>query len=726
MKTYIKALLLPAVILLGGWQSRTPSYVPIGVTLFPESFAAVGNGSHDDTNAFKNMRSACPAANCIMVLAAKHYILTDQWDAGSTTTSNAVGYSVAGQGYGATWLDFRFTTAKDSCIRLLNTPLFQLTGVRITCNSHATYAVSHQLSSTSAENQTLDHVRIEANGAAYGWAIGPNTNADIAHVNGYDVTVTGAATSDVLSGNGAQGNVLDNNCYGCSFDSSLGDGVQIKGGGFSMFGGAFDDNAGVDFNLVGPPSQPVVISGVRSENSAQFFKNAGGGTYVIPSVTLIGNIWNAKPSSPNTCSPPGITAGPCAMSVTSSIPINIIGGLYFGNGADNVQMAFSSGNPANPISVTMQGVGVDNANWAASLNALAKSPNVLLHSSGDIYAKPDFTANPGSSHVYDSASPVNTSAGFQSDGSNATWAGNVAAGGTFSNPAGGFGPYSNKALYSAFDGSSLGSTWAEYCDLAAGTLTANTGDLLAPDGTHTAFKYVQSSTPNPGCGGGAGAIYQQITTLTPSAQYSVCGWFNTNGGSIPFVQFGFDTTGAFAGSSSSFVIPADTNWHFLGPLQFTIPSSSWPGTFSGVSFSPNGISHTLYAWGVQVVKGSSCGLYAHTTSTAVSGLGFLDASGNPISSTQIPNIQITTGTTLIAANTCTGYTAASMPGATTLTAIIPPTPTSTTSAITGWGSSGGLVFSYKPTADTFNWAVCNVTASSITPGASVTWNVGAR
>jgi hypothetical protein len=67
-----------------------------------------------------------------------------------------------------------------------------------------------------------------------------------------------------------------------------------------------------------------------------------------------------------------------------------------------------------------------------------------------------------------------------------------------------------------------------------------------------------------------------------------------------------------------------------------------------------------------------------------------------------------------------------MTGLLTTSAIIPPTPTSDTSGITGWGSTGGLSFTYFVTANTFNYRVCNSTASPITPGGSVTWNVGAR
>lgn len=101
-------------------------------------------------------------------------------------------------------------------------------------------------------------------------------------------------------------------------------------------------------------------------------------------------------------------------------------------------------------------------------------------------------------------------------------------------------------------------------------------------------------------------------------------------------------------------------------------------------------------------------------------------SSNFQSGVGITSVQITTGVSAIAANTCTSNTATSMPGLLATSSIIPPAPTSSTVGVTGWGSSGGLSFTYFPTANTFNWSVCNTTGLSITPGSSLTWNVGAR
>jgi hypothetical protein len=91
----------------------------------------------------------------------------------------------------------------------------------------------------------------------------------------------------------------------------------------------------------------------------------------------------------------------------------------------------------------------------------------------------------------------------------------------------------------------------------------------------------------------------------------------------------------------------------------------------------------------------------------------------------IANTTATVGTTTINANTCTSTTTVTMTGVAT-SSVFDFTPTTDTSGVTGWGSTGGLVIVAWPTANTLNYKVCNQTTSNITPGASVTFNVGAR
>ena len=127
---------------------------------------------------------------------------------------------------------------------------------------------------------------------------------------------------------------------------------------------------------------------------------------------------------------------------------------------------------------------------------------------------------------------------------------------------------------------------------------------------------------------------------------------------------------------------------------------------------------------VKVQMSDGTGTSGHLASFDATG-GLTDGGAPPTPYTPIANIQITTGTTAIPALSCTTNTATPMTGLLTTSVIISPTPTTDTTSITGWGAVGGLSFSYYVTAGTFNWSVCNTTSSSITPGGSIVWNVGA-
>ena len=153
----------------------------------------------------------------------------------------------------------------------------------------------------------------------------------------------------------------------------------------------------------------------------------------------------------------------------------------------------------------------------------------------------------------------------------------------------------------------------------------------------------------------------------------------------------------------------------VGSLWIGSPSTLDPG-FEVIPNTATGFHGTN---GINVQFSDGTGASAHLASYASD--GSLTDGGAVIA-----NIQITTGTTAVPANTCTTNTPTTMTGLLTTSSIIPPAPTTSTAAVTGWGAVGGLSFTYYPTANTFNWSVCNTTATSITPGGSLTWNVGAR
>lgn len=180
-----------------------------------------------------------------------------------------------------------------------------------------------------------------------------------------------------------------------------------------------------------------------------------------------------------------------------------------------------------------------------------------------------------------------------------------------------------------------------------------------------------------------------------------------------------------SGTTSGIQLDVHINIATSTSLIITLPTAATPQATAFVAAaSPLATYTTAYT----VVVGGPCpvnGSVAAGHMVVGDGSGNCGDGGAPAGST-ISNIQITTGTTAIAANTCTADTATTMTGLLATSSIIPPTPTSSTDAVTGWGSSGGLSFDYYVAANTFHWSVCNTTGSSITPSASVTWNVGAR
>lgn len=94
--------------------------------------------------------------------------------------------------------------------------------------------------------------------------------------------------------------------------------------------------------------------------------------------------------------------------------------------------------------------------------------------------------------------------------------------------------------------------------------------------------------------------------------------------------------------------------------------------------------------------------------------------GSTIANTTVPVTGAIQG-----ANSCSSGTTVSMPGLAT-SSVIQPGYSGDPSGITGWGSTGGMVFDVWPSAaNTASWKVCNQTAASITFGA-ITFNMGAK
>jgi hypothetical protein len=123
--------------------------------------------------------------------------------------------------------------------------------------------------------------------------------------------------------------------------------------------------------------------------------------------------------------------------------------------------------------------------------------------------------------------------------------------------------------------------------------------------------------------------------------------------------------------------------------------------------------------------GGSGGTYTGTSPIVVTGAVI---SCPTCSSSGIAPTTLTIATSTQAANSCTAIMGFTLTGVTTSGAgsIIEPGYQSSPSALTGWGSTGGIVLHLWPSAaDTVGGEVCNQTASSITYSA-ITFTVGAR
>ncbi len=302
------------------------------------------------------------------------------------------------------------------------------------------------------------------------------------------------------------------------------------------------------------------------------------------------------------------------------------------------------------------------------------------------------------------------------------------------------------------------------------TLTA----AAAPDGTNNAIKAVNANTYAAGAATGgnsmnlasgdyliwgvweSGAEATQVgigpavsgqscsgvtlTSLTPTlgATFPGLGWQWVSG------------TDKVSGSNSSctfnlmVLAPASSTVYAFAPVYYhvaagTISDSDAAYLALNLGSYPAGISPPVEATlpGHPFAFGGSGDNYFatldHTALTANETYTFPNASGTVCVAgagtvgcgSSVADTTTTVGTTAITANSCTASTTVTMNGVTT-SMTFSFTPTTDISGVTGWGSTGGLVIDAWPTANTLDYKVCNQTASSITPSASVTFNVSAR
>jgi len=358
--------------------------------MFASVVYAQSTGATDGTTAMHAKRAACPANACSMSLEGKTYVVNNGiFDIAGSSTTSAANASLIGAGK-ATQIVCSPSTVTEACVRVYNGALSTIQNLAVRCNSNVTYCIEY-ISTGSAEDGDMRNVAVS--GGQYGIAISPTQHGDISHINMYDVSMRKAVVADLVVGDGVQSNVLDNRCFGCTFDTSGGDGILIRGGGFSCEGCDWDENSGIDVHVTTPPDQILVLHGGRSEGSAAFYSfSIGGGSAMIPGTSIDSISWFA-----------GKQAAKYAITHVHASPISITNSR-FASRFNTVNFNLGSNSPHSPTPVYMSNVGVSNANWSSVLAGMLAQP-MILYSVNDYYFNPaTFQLGRGSGQIWSSSS----------------------------------------------------------------------------------------------------------------------------------------------------------------------------------------------------------------------------------------------------------------------------------------------------------------------------------
>lgn len=241
----------------------------------------------------------------------------------------------------------------------------------------------------------------------------------------------------------------------------------------------------------------------------------------------------------------------------------------------------------------------------------------------------------------------------------------------------------------------VGSGQIWYCPSASGTWTQFAG---GGGGLNGAVTYTSSQTASSSDNGKlvimncSSACVYTLPAVQPSTTWQIA--IQTAGTTNATIALGGSDT--YNGSTS---VPLLNQYRTIGLWANTATSTDYRGDVPLSVTSP--IVATLSSNGLNL-SCPSCG-----------------GSSGPSDTT----VTVSSGTQ--GANSCSSTTNVTMSGLTTSMVVFAGYSAST-SGLTGWGSTGGMVFQIWPSStNTATWWVCNQTASSITYSA-ITFNVGAK
>ena len=219
---------------------------------------------------------------------------------------------------------------------------------------------------------------------------------------------------------------------------------------------------------------------------------------------------------------------------------------------------------------------------------------------------------------------------------------------------GGIGQYSNLLNYS--EQLNQSGSW-----VVGGTMTVNGNNTTAPDGNTTASQLV---------GTGSSTLIQTYTTGT-TGTYTFSVWLKQSSGSGTTGLCIFTTGGTPASCTATGSSVSSTDWQ-----RYSVTTAvSGSVTAVKVEILPgNGSTATIWAWGAQLVLGSTPQVYVRTTTAAVTATSgtvsndlFTANSGESISSavgtgttSAITSNALTTGTALSVTSTASAMTTGSL------------------------------------------------------------------